>query len=113
MWRRLVAGTDARRIQVVGVALAAGGLSPAGLLAASREAGVGGVRVIRPSGSSVFWYRLRLTPQTLLVGPGGHVRGVGSGMLTAADLERVAAAAARIGAGALPGRSDPLASPAS
>ena len=110
-WRRLVAAVDARRVRIIGVALEATGLSPAGLLAAFREAGVRGFPVLRPSGSSVFWYRLRLTPQTLLVGPGGHVRGVWSGILSAAGLARVMAVAARIGAGAPPGRSGPAASP--
>jgi hypothetical protein len=112
MWRRLVAATGHKGLRLIAIELGtSGGLAPLpdptsgasrgafalrtterfpGRAAALARAGLGGVStVLLPSGATVFEYRLRLTPQTILLGHDGRVRGEWNGVLTASE-ERAA-----------------------
>jgi len=92
-WRRLVSAIDRNRVRIIAVGLDMDGLlgvgqPPAVLSAVGLDSTE---RVLIPAGSSVFNYRLRLTPQTILVGPGGHVRGEWDGVLAQPDIQRLRA----------------------
>ncbi len=93
-WRRILSALDRERVRVIGVSLDGAGLSKKSL----SEVGLGNAdAVVDPDGETVLQYRLRLTPQTILVGPGGAVEGVWTGVLSRAEVNQVLGLVAQTG----------------
>ncbi|MGH9480738.1 MAG: TlpA family protein disulfide reductase [Terriglobales bacterium] len=95
-WGTLVAGIAAgARPRVLAVDV---GAPPSG--SALAALGLSAVaNLVVPSGPSAIAYRFRLTPQTILVGPDGHVRGEWDGPLSETNIHRIAELSAPVTAG--------------
>jgi peroxiredoxin len=88
-WHEIV-GRVGERVRLVGVSMENDGASREYLL----QVGLAKIKdVVFPDPETVVSYRLRYTPQTILVSPDGRVQGVWSGVLTPADTQDVTKAA--------------------
>jgi peroxiredoxin len=88
-WRELLNQFDPARVRAVAVSVEGAGLSQQFL----EQVGLTkAATVLLPDFHSVVSYRLRYTPQTILIGPDGKVEGIWSGVLSSQQTTEISRA---------------------
>lgn len=89
-WRELLDQVDPAQVRAVAVSVEGAGLSEPYL----EQVGLTKARtVVLPDFHTILLYRLRYTPQTILIGPDGKVEGIWSGVLSSQQAIEISRAA--------------------
>jgi hypothetical protein len=85
-WRKILQNADPSRVRVIGVTLESEGLASEYLA----QVGINKAEmVVLPAIKSFISYRLRFTPQTILIDSGGKVEGIWSGSLNPQQISEI------------------------